>query len=322
MERIKVLIADDHPLTRKGLMEGLGEEESLEIVGAAYDGNEAVEKARALRPQLVLMDLNMPNCDGVEATRRLQTEIPEIKILIHTISEEKEDLYNSVQAGARGYILKAEPLELLVHAIEYVARGGILISSAMANKLVADQRLGPVQSRVAEFPMSPSEQAYLRQLAQGAGDKVATVGDIDTSVPEEGHTEPSVVVNGRATVERNRGEWSEDTLVRPKGGTDSVGVVTTAAANSLEGLVELVISPPVQADVVLMLNSWLKEVGNPVIGEMTGVTGGDIVLTITFSEPIPIRKVLADLPDVVEVTEETNTSGTMPKRFRLVLKSA
>ena len=75
MERIKVLMADDHTLIRRGLMEVLGREESLEVVGEASDGDEAVEKARALRPHLVLMDLQMPRCNGVEATRRLQAEM-------------------------------------------------------------------------------------------------------------------------------------------------------------------------------------------------------------------------------------------------------
>ena len=105
MDRIKVLIADDHALIRKGLRELLSMDETIEIVGDVADGDEAVETAKLLRPHLVLMDLQMPRCDGLEATRRLQAEMPDVKVLILTVSDQEVDLLNAIKAGARGYIL-------------------------------------------------------------------------------------------------------------------------------------------------------------------------------------------------------------------------
>ena len=117
MDRIKVLLVDDNIRLRWALMAALVKEPSLEIVEEASDGNEAVEKAKARKPQVVLMDLPMPDCDGVEATRQLQTAMPDINILMFTVSEAETDLVNALQAGARGYLLKNEKPEQIVQAI-------------------------------------------------------------------------------------------------------------------------------------------------------------------------------------------------------------
>ena len=122
MDRVKVLIADDHTLVRAGLKEVLSNEDTLEIVGEASDGNEAIRKARALKPDVLLMDLNMPNCDGVEATRRIQAEMPGIAVLILTVSERDADLLNAMEARARGYLLKDASPEQITHAVNYAAR--------------------------------------------------------------------------------------------------------------------------------------------------------------------------------------------------------
>ena len=153
-------------------MEVLGREESLEVVGEASDGDEAVEKARALRPHLVLMDLQMPRCNGVEATRRLQAEMPETRILILTVSDKEADLSEAIKAGARGYILKDEEPAQLVQAIQYVAHGGFMVSPPMATKLLKEMKAG--RPRVApqeEASLSPVEPDLLEQLAEGTSDK-------------------------------------------------------------------------------------------------------------------------------------------------------
>ena len=124
MDRVKVLIADDHTLVRAGLKEVLDYVDTLEIVGEASDGNEAVRKARAINPDVDLMDLNMPNCDGVEATRQIQAEMPKIAVLILTFSENDADLLNALKAGARGYLLKDASPEQIKHAVNYAAREG------------------------------------------------------------------------------------------------------------------------------------------------------------------------------------------------------
>lgn len=124
MERIRVLLVDDHLKYRMALLVALAQEPSLEIVGEASDGNEAVEKAKALHPDVVLMDLHMPECNGDEATKRLQAELPGTNVVINTISDQESDLVNALKCGARGYLLKNEDPEMVVQAMHYVARGG------------------------------------------------------------------------------------------------------------------------------------------------------------------------------------------------------
>ena len=138
MDRARVLVVDDYDIYRWALAEALSMDPTLEIVAEASNGHEAVEKARALKPDVVFMDLRMPNCDGAEATRRLRAELPEIKVLINTVSEHKSDLLSSLEAGARGYVLKEGNLELTLQAIQYVARGGMIVSPSMATKLLRE----------------------------------------------------------------------------------------------------------------------------------------------------------------------------------------
>lgn len=172
MDRIKVLIVDDHQLLRVGLREILGDSDSLEIVGEASDGNEAVEKAKELKPQVVLMDLSMPVCDGVEATRRLYAEMPDINVLVLTVSEKDVDLFNAIKAGARGYLLKDEAPDQIIHAIDYVARGGTVVSPAMAATLLNEFKVQqPKATGEVHSSLSKREREVLEQVAQGANNK-------------------------------------------------------------------------------------------------------------------------------------------------------
>ena len=138
IDRIRALIVDDSALLRRGLAEALSTEESMEIVGEASDGNEAVELAKALEPHLILMDLNMPNCDGVEATRRIQREAPGIDVVIITVSDTDTDLIEALKAGARGYLLKNESKEQIVQTAHHAVHGGTLVSRSMAIKLLSN----------------------------------------------------------------------------------------------------------------------------------------------------------------------------------------
>ena len=152
MRPTRVLIVDDHIPYRWMMLRSLTDSGLVEVVEEASDGNEAVEKAKALRPDVILMDLNMPECSGADATRRLQDEMAEIAVLINTVSESGTDLIECLKAGARGYVLKQEDPEMVAQAIQYVASGGIVVSPSMATVLSdglrpQPRRLGSIGTR-------------------------------------------------------------------------------------------------------------------------------------------------------------------------------
>jgi len=174
--KIKVLVVDDHTLFRRGIADVLARQEGLEVVGEAVDGLEAIEKAKKIAPDVVLMDLNMPRCSGLEAIQALQTEMPQINILVLTVSETEADLFAAIKFGAHGYLLKKAEPEELIHAILHIARGGAIVSPLMATKLL-DEFKGvavgvenkPLQNVDAD--LSPREGEVLQLVAQGATNK-------------------------------------------------------------------------------------------------------------------------------------------------------
>jgi len=175
MERMKVLVVDDHTLVRRGIMSVLSASDSLEMVGEAADGLEAIEKARELTPDVIVMDLNMPRCTGLEAIQALQTEMPQVKVLVLTISEMESDLFAAMKFGATGYLLKQVEPEDLIHAILYIAQGGVIVSPKMAAALMGEFK-NPVSEEAApaadtEGVISPREGEVLQLVAQGATNK-------------------------------------------------------------------------------------------------------------------------------------------------------
>jgi DNA-binding NarL/FixJ family response regulator len=180
MDPIKILVVDDHTLFRCGIAAALANQESLEVAGEASDGLEAIKKAKEIAPDVILMDLNMPNCSGLEATQALQTEMPQINILVLTVSDNESDLFAAMKFGAKGYILKNTEPEELIHAIFHIARGGVIVSPLMATKLLTEFKdlkaraeWEPIQS--ADADLSPREGEVLQLLAQGATNK--EIGD-------------------------------------------------------------------------------------------------------------------------------------------------
>ena len=176
MDTIKVLVADDHTLFRRGIASALAEHENLQVVGEASDGLEAIEKARKIVPDVIVMDLNMPNCSGLEATQTLQAEMPQINILVLTVSDKETDLFAAIKFGARGYILKNAEAEELVHAITHIARGGVIISPLMATKLLTEFKdLSAGEKKKSdeetEGDLSPREEEVLQLLSQGTPNK-------------------------------------------------------------------------------------------------------------------------------------------------------
>src|SRR5215472_9681118 len=137
-EPIRTMIVDDHALFRRGLEMVLDSEPDIELVGEASDGEEAVSKAGESLPDVVLMDIRMPRSSGIEACRALKDVVPSAKIVMLTISDEEEDLFEAIRAGASGYLLKDIPLDEVADTVRAVYGGQSLINPSMAGKLLTE----------------------------------------------------------------------------------------------------------------------------------------------------------------------------------------
>src|SRR5207244_6606168 len=172
---IRVLIADDQALFRRGLYVVLGTEGGIEVVGEAEDGAEAVAKAEELAPDVVLMDVRMPQVNGIEAARTIRTVSPTAKILMLTVSDEEEDLYEAIKAGANGYLLKEISIEEVADAIRAVVQGQSLISPSMASKLLTEfNTLVRRAEEKQQFPaprLTDRELEVLKLVAQGMSNR-------------------------------------------------------------------------------------------------------------------------------------------------------
>ena len=169
MEPARVLVVDDHPLIRSGLRVLLAEEPSVELVGEAATGEDALAAAATLAPDVVLMDLNLPGIDGVQVTRQLLTEHPHTKVLVLTMLEDDDSLRAALQAGARGYLLKGAGGDETVRAILSVAAGDAVFSAPVADR-VLDAAAPPPPAATARqtFPaLTDREHDVLVLLAQG-----------------------------------------------------------------------------------------------------------------------------------------------------------
>jgi len=174
MEAIRVLLADDHTLFRRGLASLIAPLEDIEVVGEAGDGREALKKARELMPDLILMDIHMPGCDGLEATRRIQEEMPYVKIVMLTISDDDKDLFEAIKSGAQGYLLKDLSPEELFESLRGVYRGEAPISGLTAARILEEfARLAQKETWVARpgESLSPREREVLQLVVQGATNK-------------------------------------------------------------------------------------------------------------------------------------------------------
>jgi len=169
---ITVLVVDDHPVFRKGLVMVLGTNPDIQVVGEAVDGVDAVEKATELQPSVVVMDLQMPRSSGTEATAALRKVAPDTKVLILTVSERNGDVFEAMQAGARGYLLKYTGIEELVAAAKVVALGDVIISQSIAGKLIDYLRPAGEQAEASETQaLSFRELEVLKLVAGGAGNR-------------------------------------------------------------------------------------------------------------------------------------------------------
>jgi len=173
MDSIKVLVVDDHTLFRRGICAVLDNHEGLKVVAEVADGLEAIEKAKEIALDVILMDLNMPRFSGLEAIQALQAEMPWVNILVLTVSEMEADLFAAVKFGARGYLLKKAEPEELIQAIFYIAQGGVIVSPLMATKLLTEFKelsagVEMRPSQESEADLSPREGEVLQLVALGA----------------------------------------------------------------------------------------------------------------------------------------------------------
>ena len=185
MEKLRILIADDHALLRDGLKAVVNAEADMEVVGEAESGRAAIEKARHLKPHVVLMDISMPDMNGANATRRLRELLPTIKVLALTGHEDSSYLRHMLEAGAMGFVLKRAAAEQLIQAIHVVATEGRYIDPTFAGKVLSNF-MRPVSRRTTEAnELSEREAEVLRLTAWGFGNKeIAAQLDISVKTVE------------------------------------------------------------------------------------------------------------------------------------------
>lgn len=166
---MRVLLADDHALFRAGIA-SLLEAWGMEVVGEAGDGLEALEQTRRLQPDLVLMDIGMPRCNGLEATRLIKAERPETRIVMVTVSDDDDDLFEAIKSGAEGYLLKNMSREELSAVLESIAAGETAFSRGLASKILEEYgrlaRDGPTQEE--SDGLTARERDVLELVADGS----------------------------------------------------------------------------------------------------------------------------------------------------------
>lgn len=170
---IRVLLADDHPLFRKGIASLLAAEPGFDVVGEASNGEEAIEKARDLMPDVVLMDVSMPGVNGLEATQRIKRDLPYVRIVMLTVSDEDDHLFEAVKNGAQGYLLKKIDPQTLFRTLRGAIEGEAPLSRIMATKLLAEfarQRRGAAHP-TPTATLTDRERDVLSLLATGKTNK-------------------------------------------------------------------------------------------------------------------------------------------------------
>jgi two-component system, NarL family, response regulator LiaR len=169
-KKIRVLITDDHAIVRKGIKALLATEKDIEVVGEAGNGQEALEKVKTMQPDLVLMDLMMPVMDGIEASRQITTQFPQVRVLVLTSFAADDKVFPAIKAGALGYLLKDSGPDELVSSIRGVHQGLPWLEPTIARKVLLELSQPPKAGSPVD-PLSERELDVLRLIAQGLSNK-------------------------------------------------------------------------------------------------------------------------------------------------------
>ncbi|MFZ5916656.1 MAG: response regulator [Chloroflexota bacterium] len=175
MDKIRTLLADDHQLFREGLANILNAQPDFEVVGEAGDGLEVLVKARELMPDLILMDIGMPGCDGLEATQRIKNELPSVIVVVLTVRDEDEKLFQAIRNGAQGYLLKSIRSWEMVDLLRGAMRGEAAITAALGGRMLEEfRRMGQQARRLPEdeaVMLTQREREVLSLVAECASDQ-------------------------------------------------------------------------------------------------------------------------------------------------------
>jgi len=170
MKKLRILLADDHKMVREGLRLLIDSQPDMRVVGEAANGREVLLRARELKPDVVVMDLSMPELNGLQATERLRAESPEIKVVAITANEDESYLRQLCKVGAAGYVLKRSAGDELVKAISLVSKGGVYFEASLASKALARQMTGGKKD-AGTVELSEREKEVLVMLAWGYSNK-------------------------------------------------------------------------------------------------------------------------------------------------------
>jgi two-component system nitrate/nitrite response regulator NarL len=172
MQPAKVLIVDDHALFRQGVRSTIEPEEDIEVVDEAEDGTEALAKARELKPDLILMDIKMPRCGGLEAVSAIKRELPGVRIIMLTVHDEDEKLFEAIQRGAEGFLSKRVRAKALLDSLRGAMKGEAAISGPMAGKILKEfARLAGIEAGHITSQLTPREKEVLQKISEGLSNK-------------------------------------------------------------------------------------------------------------------------------------------------------
>ncbi|MBV0932042.1 response regulator [Marinobacterium weihaiense] len=170
-QKIRVVLVDDHPLVIDGIQARLEDEGAIEVVGRAGNGQEAISQCQALMPDVVLMDISMPVMNGLEATRVLGQQLPEVRVLILSMHDNREYMVQLIQAGAKGYVLKDVTAAEMVKAVETVFHGGTYFSASASQTMFSQFDTPAENTCTVEVQLTHREQTVLKLLAEGHNNK-------------------------------------------------------------------------------------------------------------------------------------------------------